>query len=61
MELMNFPEKWLNNEKKFDEENTKDGLEKKIEVHNTIKGNSLHNFLIINNWVKDQKLSLDNK
>ena len=60
-ELMNFPEKWLNNEKKFDEENTKDGLEKKIEVHNTIKGNSLHNFLIINNWAKDQKLSLDYK
>ncbi len=60
-ELMLFPEKWINNEKKFDEENTKDGLEKKIEVHNTIKGNSLHNFLIINNWFEDQKLSLDVK
>ncbi len=60
-ELMNFPEKWLNNEKIFDQENTKDGLEKKIKVHNTIKGNSLHNFLIINNWVEDQKLYLDIK
>ena len=60
-QLMYFPEKWINNEKKFDEENTKDGLEKKIEVHNTIKGNSLHNFLIINNWFEDQKLSLDVK
>ena len=60
-ELMYFPEKWINNEKKFDEENTKDGLEKKIDVHNTIKGNSLHNFLIINNWIEDQKLSLDIK
>ena len=60
-ELMNFPEKWSNNEKIFDQENTKDGLEKKIKVHNTIKGNSLHNFLIINNWVEDQKLYLDIK
>ena len=60
-ELMYFPEKWINNERKFDEENTKDGLEKKIDIHNTIKGNSLHNFLIINNWIEDQKLSLDIK
>ena len=60
-ELMYFPEKWINNERKFDEENTKDGLEKKIDIHNTIKGNSLHNFLIINNWIEDQKLSLDVK
>ena len=56
--LMSFPEKWTDNEKEYDLENTKDGFEKKISVHNTIKGNSLHNFLIINNWFNDQKLPL---
>ena len=56
--LMSFPEKWTDNEKEYDLENTKDGFEKKISVHDTIKGNSLHNFLIINNWFNDQKLPL---
>tara|TARA_Y100001970_G_scaffold445_1_gene528 strand:+ start:9115 stop:10248 length:1134 start_codon:yes stop_codon:yes gene_type:complete len=58
-ELMVFPDKWLENEKKFDEENTKSGFEKKQSVNDSIKGNSLHNFLIINNWINDQKLHID--
>ena len=56
--MMSFPEKWTDNEKEYDLENTKDGFEKKISVHDTIKRNSLHNFLIINNWFNDQKLPL---
>ena len=55
-ELMSFPKKWLSNEKEFDLENTQDGVEKKKIVHDTKKGNSLHNFLVINNWFQDQKI-----
>ncbi len=57
-ELMSFPEKWANNEKEYDLENNKDGIKNQIFVHDTKKGISLHEFLIINNWFNDQKLSL---
>tara|TARA_B100001173_G_scaffold312021_1_gene331302 strand:+ start:3285 stop:4409 length:1125 start_codon:yes stop_codon:yes gene_type:complete len=56
--MMSFPDKWLNNEKKFDSENYKEGIQEKVFVHDTKKGISLHEFLVINNWFKDQKLSL---
>ena len=57
--LMKFPEKWQNFETKYDQENSKDGFEKKFKVIDTLKGNSLHNFLIMNNWINDQKMLLD--
>ena len=57
-ELMSYPKKWLNNEKKFDLENNKEGINHQIFVHDTQKGISLHEFLIINNWFKDQKISI---
>ena len=57
-ELMNFPKKWRNNEKEYDKENYKDGIQEQIFVHNTQKGISLHEFLVINNWFNDQNLSI---
>ena len=57
-ELMNFPEKWRNNEKEYDTENYKDGIQEQVFVHNTQKGISLHEFLVINNWFNDQNLSI---
>ena len=56
--MMSFPNKWLNNEKIFDSENYKEVNQEKIFVHDTKKGISLHEFLIVNNWFKDQKLQL---
>ena len=57
-ELMSYPKKWLSNEKKFDLENNKEGFIDQIFVHDTQKGISLHEFLIINSWFKDQKISI---
>ena len=57
-ELMSFPKKWSNNDRKFDLENNKEGIKDQIFVHDTQKGISLHEFLIINNWFKDQKISI---
>ena len=39
------PNEWLDNEKKYDLENTKDGIENSGVSHDTIKGISLNNFL----------------
>ena len=50
---MMHPEKWLINEKKFDEDNTKNDEEKVMSMPDTIVGGSLNNFLIINNWLNN--------
>ena len=55
-EMMLMPDEWLDNEKKYDLENTKDGVENTGITHDTIKGISLNNFLIMNNWFNDQKI-----
>ncbi len=55
-EMMLMPNKWLDNEKKYDLENTKDGVENSGVAHDTMKGISLNNFLVINNWFNDQKI-----
>ena len=55
-EMMLMPSKWLDNEKKYDLENTKDGAENSGVAHETIKGISLNNFLVINNWFNNQKI-----
>ena len=51
--LMNYPNEWIANEKEFDEENTKDNIESKRIIQDTLSGGSLNNFLIINNWLND--------
>ena len=51
--LMKYPDEWLINEKKFDEVNTKNNVETKRVIQDTITGFSLNNFLIINNWLND--------
>ena len=42
-EMMSMPNEWLDNEKKYDLENTKDGDEKLGVCHDTKKGTSLNN------------------
>ena len=54
--MMPMPNEWLDNEKKYDLENTKDGDEKLGVCHDTKKGTSLNNFLVMNNWFIDQKI-----
>ncbi len=54
--MMSMPNEWLYNEKKYDLENTKDGIENLGVSHDTKKGISLNNFLVINNWFNDQKI-----
>ena len=54
--MMPFPDEWLQNETEYDSENTKNGIESIGFVHDTKKGISLNNFLIINNWFNDQKI-----
>ena len=51
--LMNYPNEWIVNEKEFDEENSKDNIESKRIIQDTLSGGSLNNFLIINNWLND--------
>ena len=55
-EMMHMPNEWLDNEKKYDLENTKDGIENSGVSHDTIKGISLNNFLVMNNWFNNQKI-----
>ena len=50
------PNEWLDNEKKYDLENTKDGVENSGVSRDTIKGISLNNFLVLNNWFSNQKI-----
>ena len=57
-EMMSMPNEWLDNEKKYDLENTKDGLENLGVTHDTKKGISLNNFLVMNNWFNNQKIFL---
>ena len=57
-EMMLMPSEWLDNEKKYDLENTKDGFENSGVSHDTIKGISLNNFLVMNNWFNNQKIFL---
>ena len=56
--MMLMPSEWLDNEKKYDLENTKDGFENSGVCHDTIKGISLNNFLVMNNWFNNQKIFL---
>ena len=51
--LMSYPEDWMINEKKFDEDNQKDNVSSNRIVPDTVTGGSLNNFLIINNWLDD--------
>ena len=53
---MLMPNEWLDNEKKYDLENTKDGVENSGVCHDTINGFSLNNFLVMNNWFNNQKI-----
>ncbi len=55
-EMMSMPNEWLDNEKKYDLENTKDGEENLGVTHDTKKGISLNNFLVMNNWFNNQKI-----
>ena len=55
-EMMPMPKEWIDNEKKYDLENTKDGVENSGVCHDTINGFSLNNFLVMNNWFDDQKI-----
>ena len=55
-DMMSMPNEWLDNEKKYDLENTKDGIENLGVSHETKKGISLNNFLVMNNWFNDQKI-----
>ena len=57
-EMMSMPNKWIDNEIEYDLENSKDGTENLGVSHDTRKGISLNNFLIINNWFNDQKIFL---
>ena len=59
-EMMSFPSEWLDNEKKYDLENSIDGVENKSVAHDTKKGISLNNFLVMNNWINDQKIYFEN-
>tara|TARA_Y100000816_G_scaffold151199_1_gene107665 strand:+ start:697 stop:1830 length:1134 start_codon:yes stop_codon:yes gene_type:complete len=54
--MMPYPDEWLQNEKEYDLENTKNGIESIGFAHDTKKGISLNNFLIMNNWFNDQKI-----
>ena len=56
--MMSMPNKWIDNEIEYDLENSKDGTENLGVSHDTRKGISLNNFLIINNWFNDQKIFL---
>ena len=51
--LMRYPDEWIKNENKFDDENTKDNVEKNRIINDTLNGGSLNNILIMNNWIKD--------
>ena len=42
--------------KKYDLENTKNGVENSGVSHDTIEGISLNNFLVMNNWFNNQKI-----
>ncbi len=55
-DMMPMPSEWLDNEKEYDLENTKDGVENSGVCHDTRKGISLNNFLVMNNWFNDQKI-----
>ena len=55
-EMMTMPNEWLDNEKEYDLENTKDGIENLGVSHDTKKGFSLNNFLVMNNWFNNQKI-----
>ena len=57
-DMMSMPNKWIDNEIEYDLENSKDGTENLGVSHDTRKGISLNNFLIINNWFNDQKIFL---
>ena len=50
---MRYPDEWIKNENKFDDENTKDNVEKNRIINDTLNGGSLNNILIMNNWIKD--------
>ena len=51
--LMRYQDEWIKNENKFDDENTKDNVEKNRIINDTLNGGSLNNILIMNNWIKD--------
>ena len=51
--LMNYPNEWYLFEKKYDEQNTNEVIKKNNVVNDSVPGESLNNFLIMNNWLNN--------
>mgnify|MGYP003343102943 CR=1 FL=1 len=55
-QMMPFKSNWSENEKNFDNLTTADGIEKRKQIHKSLSGTSLNDFLIIHKWLKNEKL-----